>query len=609
MCASDSLEHLTMQSIRPFVLAATAATVLLTSFACSRAEAPAGPPAPANGTGQPGAPAAQPAANAGTATSSQPAPSVPVGSLPKIDPQRMLQHIKVLSSNKFEGRAPGTNGEELSVAYIETQFQDLKLKPGNPDGTFVQKVPLVGITATNTRPLTLVKGSQALGLKWKDDVVAWTKHVADTASINKSDEIFAGYGVEAPELNWNDFKDVDVKGKTIVVLVNDPPVPDPADASKLDPKTFGGDAVTYYGRWTYKFEEGARKGAAAVLIVHEDKAAGYPFNVVQGNLNEKFDIVTPDKNMARVNIEAWITSDAARKLFALAGQDYDVLKKQAVSRDFKPVPLGVQASMSIANKLRTIDSRNVVAKLEGSDPAHKDEYVVYSAHWDHFGVGTPVKGDKIYNGALDNASGVSSVLEIARVFTQVKPAPKRSILFLMVTAEEQGLLGSQYSATNPIYPLDKTLANINVDGVNQWGRTSDLTIIGLGASELDDYIKAAAAEQQRTLRGDPEPEKGFYYRYDHYNFAKQGVPALDPDAGIEFVGKPAEYGKQKRDEYTKHDYHAPSDQVKPDWDLTGAADDAELLFAVGYRVANADKYPEWRAGNEFKAKRDGMMKR
>jgi Zn-dependent M28 family amino/carboxypeptidase len=595
------MEHLTMQSIRP-LLAAAIAALLLTSAGCSRAEAPSAPPT----TNAPAQPAAQPAAPGAPSSGALPTPAAPLSSLPKIDPQRMLQHIKVMSSNKFEGRAPGTNGEELSVAYIETQFQDLKLKPGNPDGTFVQKVPLVGITATNTRPLTFVKGSQALGLKWKDDVVAWTKHVADTASIAKSDVIFAGYGVEAPEFNWNDFKDVDVKGKTIVVLVNDPPVPDPADSSKLDPKTFGGKAMTYYGRWTYKFEEGARKGAAAVLIVHEEEPAGYPFSVVQGNLNEKFDIVTPDKNMGRVNIEGWITREAAKKLFALGGQDYEALKKQAVSRDFKPVPLGVQATMSLTNKLRTIDSRNVVAKLEGSDPGLKDEYVVYSAHWDHLGVGAPVKGgtDTIYNGALDNASGVSTVLEIARAFTQVNPQPKRSILFLMVTAEEQGLLGSQYYSVTPLYPLAKTAANINIDGINQWGKTKDITVVGLGASDLDDYLRQAAQEQNRTLTPDPEPEKGFYYRSDHFNFAKQGVPALDPDSGVEFVGKPADWGKKKRDEYTKNDYHAPSDEVKPDWDLSGAAEDAQLLFAVGYRVANADKLPEWKPGNEFKAKRD-----
>jgi Zn-dependent M28 family amino/carboxypeptidase len=263
--------------------------------------------------------------------------------------------------------------------------------------------------------------------------------------------------------------------------------------------------------------------------------------------------------------------------------------------------------MAIHNELRTIDSRNMVAKLEGSDPAVKDEYVIYTAHWDHLGVGAPVNGDRIYNGALDNSAGVSMVLEIARAFTEVQPAPRRSILFLMVTAEEQGLLGSEYYARNPIYPLSKTLAAINLDGVNQWGRTKDFTVIGLGASDLDDYLRQAAAEQGRTLRPDPEPEKGFYYRSDHFNFAKQGVPALDPDAGVDFIGKPEGYGTKKRDEYTNNDYHAPSDEVKPDWDLSGAAEDGQLLFAVGYRVANADTFPKSKPGNEFKAKREAML--
>ncbi|HET7617808.1 MAG TPA: M28 family metallopeptidase [Vicinamibacterales bacterium] len=559
------------------------------------------------GGSEPSTPAASQSPAA--ASSAAPAkPAVAMSALPAIEPQAILDHIKVLSSDKFEGRAPGTKGEDLSVDYLVDQFKQLGLQPGNPDGTYIQKVPLVGITASQTRPLTFTKPGRALGLKWADEVVAWTKHVADTASIDKSDVIFCGYGIEAPEFNWNDFKDVDVKGKTIVVLVNDPPVADPNDASKLDPKMFGGNAMTYYGRWTYKFEEGARKGAAAILIVHETGPAGYPFSVVQGNLNEKFDIVTPDKNMNRSAIEGWITLDAAKKLLALGGQDFDALKKQAVSRDFKPVPLGVKASMAIQNKLRTIDSRNVVAKLEGRDPEVNDEYVVYSSHWDHLGVGAPVKGDKIYNGAVDNASGISAVLEIARAFTKVDPKPRRSILFLMVTAEEQGLLGSEYYSVTPLYPLAKTVANINIDTVNQWGKTSDLTVIGLGASDLDDYARQAAQEQSRTLRADPEPEKGFYYRSDHFNFAKQGVPALYAEPGVDFIGKPDDYGRRKRDEYTANDYHAPSDEIKPDWDLSGAAQDAQLLLAVGYRVANADRFPEWKPGNEFKAKRDEMLK-
>jgi Zn-dependent M28 family amino/carboxypeptidase len=427
--------------------------------------------------------------------------------------------------------------------------------------------------------------------------------------VNDSDVVFVGYGVEASEFNWNDFKDVDVKGKTIVVLVNDPPVPDPANASALDARTFGGKAMTYYGRWTYKFEQGARKGAAAILLVHEAGPAGYPFGVVQGNLSERFDLVTPDKNMSRASVEGWLTLDAARKLFAMAGQDFEALKKQAISRDFRPVPFGLKASMGISNKLRTIDSRNVVAKLEGSDPVRKDEYVVYTAHWDHLGVGAPVNGDTIYNGALDNATGVATVLEIAKAMKAVQPQPKRSILFLMVTAEEKGLLGSEYYSVNPLYPLAKTVAAINIDGINQWGPTKDISVIGLGASDLDDYLRQAAEEQGRTITPDPEPEKGFYYRSDHFNFAKQGVPALDPDSGVEYIGKAPEWGRKKREEYTAKDYHAPSDEVKPDWDLSGAAQDAQLMLAVGYRVANADRLPEWKPGNEFKAKRDAMMRR
>ena len=527
----------------------------------------------------------------------------------RLDGNRLLEHIKVLSSDEYGGRAPGSKGEELTVRYLEEQLKKIGLGAGNPDGTYMQNVPLVGITAANTQPLTVTKGPQKQVFKWADEVVAWSKHVAETAAIKDSELVFAGYGVEAPEFNWNDFKDVDVRGKTIVVLVNDPQVPDASDRSKLDAKTFNGNAMTYYGRWTYKFEEGARKGAAGILIVHETGPAGYPFSVVQGNLREKFDLVTPDKNMGRSAIEGWITLDAAKRILSLAGQDFDALKKQALTREFKPVPLGLRASLAVRNTMRTLDSRNVVARFDGSDAALKDDYVVYTAHWDHLGIGTAVNGDTIYNGALDNASGVAQLLEIAQAFAQAQPRPKRSVLFLMVTAEEQGLLGSQHYSVSPLYPLARTLANINIDGVNQWGRTKDITVIGMGASDLDDYLRDAATEQGRTLRPDPEPEKGFYYRSDHFNFAKQGVPALYTDTGVEFIGKPAEYSKQKRDEYTNKDYHAPSDEVKPDWDLAGAVEDGQLLYTVGYRVANADKFPEWKPGNEFRAKREEMLKK
>jgi Zn-dependent M28 family amino/carboxypeptidase len=546
---------------------------------------------------------------AGT-TAPGPTPAVqrmPIGELPDVDTDAVLQHVKTLSSDEFEGRGPGTKGEELTVAYLTDQFQKLGLKPGNSDGTYIQKVPLVGITPSPA-PLTLKKGSQTKQLKWRDDVVAWTKHVADSASLNDSEMVFVGYGVVAPEYNWDDYKDVDVKGKTLVMLVNDPPVPDPANSSELDPKTFGGKAMTYYGRWTYKYEIGAQKGAAGVLVIHETGPAGYPFDVIQQKVTEQFDLVTPDKNMGRVAIEGWISNEQARNLLKMAGQDYDALKKQAATRDFKPVPLGVQASMTINNKLRTIDSQNVVAKLEGRDPVLKNEYVVYTAHWDHLGIGPAVNGDRIYNGAQDNASGTAGLLEIAHAFTKLPAPPKRSILFLSVTAEEQGLLGSQYYSVTPIYPLAKTAANINMDGINVFGRTKDITLIGLGASELDDYVKDAAGEQGRVIRPDPEPEKGFYYRSDHFNFAKQGVPALDPDSGIDYVGKPPDYGKKVRDNYTEHDYHQPSDIVRPDWDLSGAREDLKVFFTVGYRIAEANKMPEWKPGNEFKAKREAMLK-
>jgi Zn-dependent M28 family amino/carboxypeptidase len=530
-------------------------------------------------------------------------PQVPIGQLPNVDVAALLQHTRVLSSDEYEGRAPGTKGENLTVAYLEDQFKKAGLKPGNSDGTYVQRVPLVGITPTPAS-LVFTKDEHQQTLKWKDDVVAWTKHVAPSASLDNSELVFVGYGVVAPEFNWDDYKGVDVTGKTLVMLVNDPAVPDPNNAAELDPKTFGGKAMTYYGRWTYKYEMAAQKGAAGALIIHETEPAGYGFNVVQGKTGEQFDLVTPDKNMGRAAVEGWISLDSAKSLLKSAGQDFDALKKKAATRDFKPVPLGVTASMTIANKLRTINSRNVLAKLDGSDPKLKDEFVVYTAHWDHFGK----SADGIFHGAEDDALGCASLIEMGRAFTRLQTPPRRSILFLAVTAEEQGLLGSQYYSVTPIYPLAKTVADINMDSWNTHGRTKDLTLIGFGASDLDDYARDAAAEQGRVVHGDAEPEKGFYYRSDHFNFAKQGVPALNPDSGVDYIGKPAEYATEVRKEWNEKRYHTPLDVVLPDWDLNGAREDLRVLFAVGQRVAMADKIPDWKPGNEFKAKRDAMLK-
>jgi len=553
-------------------------------------------------------PARRPSAGAALGTS-PPATQQPVTDMkaPTIAANRVLEHIKMLASDEFEGRAPGSKGEELTVNYLTEQFKKIGLTPGNTDGTYVQKVPLVGITPDPHVSLTFTKGGRQRTLKYPDEFVAWTKRVVEQAGLSSSELVFVGYGVVAPEFNWDDYKGLDVKGKTLVVLVNDPPVPDPNNPGALDPNVFGGNAMTYYGRWTYKFEIAAQKGAAGALVVHETGPAGYPYEVVKGNTGEKFDLVTPDKNMSRVAVEGWITLDQARQLLAMSGQDFDALKKQAATREFKPVPLGTTASITLHNKLRTVDSRNVIATLEGSDPALKNEYIIYSAHWDHLGRGEPVNGDDIYNGAVDNASGTAALIEMARAFTTLPSPPRRSVLFLALTAEEQGLLGSQYYAVTPIHALEKTLANINIDVINVHGRTKDFTVIGLGNSDLDDYVRAAAAEQGREIRPDPEPEKGFYYRSDHFNFAKLGVPALDPDDGVEFVGKPADYGKRVRDNWTANIYHKPQDDVKSDWDLSGAVEDLQLLWTVGYRVAQAEKYPEWKPGTEFKAIRDRML--
>jgi Zn-dependent M28 family amino/carboxypeptidase len=550
-------------------------------------------------------PTNQPNANAPVSTASESADLKPA--FDSIQANDIMEHTKVLSSDEYEGRGPGTKGEELSVKYLTEQFQRLGLKPGNPDGTYVQKVPLAGFTAQATASFSA--GGKKINLQFPKDYVAVSRRFVPESKVENSDMVFVGYGVVAPEYGWDDYKGVDVRGKTIVMLINDPAVPDATDATKLDSKMFKGNAMTYYGRWTYKYEIASEKGAAAAIIIHETGPAGYPYEVVSGSWSrENFDIQSPDKNMGRVAVESWITTDRAKELFTASGQDFDALKKSAVTKDFKPVTLNAKANFDIKNTLREINSNNVVAKLEGSDPKLKNEYVIYSAHWDHLGRDPKLPGDQIFNGALDNASGTAALLEIAEAFTKLATAPKRSILFLAVTAEEKGLLGAKYYATNSLYPLNKTAANINMDGVNQWGRTKDITMVGDDNSTMIDFLKEVASAQGRVVNPDPEPEKGFYYRSDHFEFAKQGVPALYTDAGQDYVGKDAAYSKQKRDEYTNNDYHKVSDQIKPDWDLSGAVEDVQMLTWIGYRVAQTEKLPEWKAGSEFKAKRDESLR-
>ena len=517
----------------------------------------------------------------------------------------MLQHINALAADSMEGRAPGTPGEEKAVAYIMNQYKALGLKPGNPDGTYIQTVDLIGYTPHPTASFTAA--GKTISLRFPDDYVANSRHNRPETKVQNSDVVFVGYGVVAPEYGWDDYKGMDVTNKTILMLINDPAVPTAGDTAQLDSTVFKGRAMTYYGRWTYKFEIASEKKAAAIFIIHETGPAGYPYEVVRGsNSREQFDVILPDADK-RVGVEGWITLDKAKELLAASGQSFDSLKAAARRKDFKPVALNAKANVNVKIGVRQVKSKNVVAKLEGTD--RKDEYVVYTAHWDHLGRDSLAQGDQIYNGALDNASGVSSMLEIAKAFTKLSTPPKRSVLFLAVTAEEKGLLGAKYYAEHPLYPLNKTIADINIDGINQWGRTKDFTVIGLGNTMLDDVLRGVLTAQGRVVRPDPEPEKGFYYRSDHFEFAKQGVPALYTEPGIEFIGKPAGYGMQKRNEYTEKDYHNPSDQVKPDWDLAGAVDDSRVLFRVGTLVAHEEALPEWKAGTEFKAKRDSMMKK
>jgi Zn-dependent M28 family amino/carboxypeptidase len=529
------------------------------------------------------------------------APSPPDAALRSFSPDALLKHIRTLSSDEFEGRGPGSKGEQLTISYLQDQFRTIGLEAGNPDGTYFENVPLVGIRPDPQMKLTLSGRGRKLEPKFQKDFVAWTKRVEDSASID-ADLIFVGYGVQAPEDNWDDFKGVDVKGKVLVVLVNNPRVP--------GDKIFGTPAMTYYGRWTYKFEKAAELGAAGCLIIHNTERAGYPWDVVRNSWSgEQFDLATPDKNMGRVAVEGWISGETADALMnKMAGKSLARLTEAAAGRDFKPVPLGVRATLSIKNTLRRVESHNVIARLPGSDPKLKDEYVIYTAHWDHFGIGPEVNGDKIYHGAKDNASGAAALIEIARASKQLKVPPRRSLLFLSVTAEEQGLLGSRYYAEYPLYPLARTAAVINMDAINVLGRTRDLVMIGRGSSTLDEIVDEVARQQGRTVHGDPEPEKGSFYRSDHFSFAKQGVPALDPKEGVDYVGKPTGWGLEMRQRYTLEDYHKPSDKIKDDWDLSGLVEDCQLYLLVGYRVANDPRMPEWKPGAEFKAKREASLR-
>ncbi len=509
----------------------------------------------------------------------------------------LKKDIAVLASDSFMGRKPFTKGETLTIDYLQKQYAAIGLEPGN--GTsFVQDVPMVNILATAAPQMQVKSAKSSFTLKAYDDYIIWTDKTDSAISLDNSDLIFAGYGVVAPEYNWNDYEGLDVKGKVVMVMVNDP------GFWVGDTTLFKGTTMTYYGRWTYKFEEAARQGAKGCLIIHNTKAASYPFSVQQKSFNtSRLKLDNRGKDIKNCDVIGWMTETTANKLFTAAGFDSSLLIK-ANQRGFKAVPLALQASTTMKVEATYSKSYNVIGKITGSQ--RPDEVIIYTAHWDHLGIGRPdATGDSIYNGALDNATGTAGLLELARVFKSLKTKPERTIIFLSVTSEEQGLLGSQYYAENPVYPADKTVANINMDGLNRFASTKDIVVIGEGQSDLEDYLKEEVAKADRYISFDSHPEAGYYYRSDHFNFAKAGIPALYTESGIDVVGKGKEYGKKIADEYNDNNYHQPSDNFDAStWTLEGAISDLKLMFLVGKRLAFEKQWPQWKASSEFKAIRD-----
>jgi len=539
-------------------------------------------------------PAALMAAEAKPAPASLNLPAGAEQAAKAIDRESLEAPIRHLSDDKLEGRGPSSRGDEMARQYLADSLKSLGYQPGAADGSWQQAVSIVGITSAVPKTWDFKTGDKTVALKYWDDFIGASGVQAPTSSIRNAELVFVGYGIEAPEYQWNDFKGMDLKGKVIVMMNNDP---------DWDPKLFEGNRRLYYGRWTYKYESAARQGAAAAIIIHTTPSAGYPWQVVQTSWSgEQFEL--PAAGEPRIQVAAWTTEDAARKLFAAAGQDLAKLVQQAKNRSFKPVPLGITTSLEMANKITQVKTGNVLGRLEGSDPKLKDEVVLYSAHHDHLGIGEPDKeGDKIYNGAIDNAAGCAQLLAIAKAFTKLPQRPKRSILISFVAAEEQGLLGSEYLAAHPPVPAGKIAANINYDGGNMLGRTSDLTYIGLGKSSLDNVVRGLAQRQGRKVLGDQFPDRGFFYRSDQFNFAKIGVPAIYLEGGTAYIGKPKEWGKQQMEDYEEHRYHQPSDEYDPKWTYDGIIEDAQIGFYAGLSIAETPQLPAWNPGDEFEAAR------
>lgn len=533
---------------------------------------------------------------AGAATPA-PAPVTPAekAAAKAITEDEIRGHTRFLASDLLEGRAPATRGDKLAQEYIQAQMESLGLEPGAAEGSWIQKVPLVGIVGKVPEKLSVSRDARKAEFTKLQDYVAFSGTQKPQSQVNAAEIVFVGYGIVAPEFQWDDYKDVDVKGKVLLMMNNDP---------EDDPKTFAGKTRLWYGRWDYKYSIAAQKGAVGAFIIHTQPSAGYPWQVVQTSWSrERFEL--PYEGEPRVEIKGWFTEDASKKIVALGGQDLDRLRAGALKRDFRPTPLGVTLSLAIENTVQTKESGNVVGKLPGSDTRLAREAVIYTAHHDHLGMKTDPKPgeDAIFNGALDNASGVAAMIAIVKAFGELPKAPRRTVYFAAVTAEEQGLLGSEYLARHPPIEPGRIAANINIDGVSIFGRTKDLTVIGLGKSELDATITSLAKMQGRVVKPDQFPDRGFFYRSDQFNLAKIGVPAAYFDSGTEVIGKPPGWGTKRIEEWEAKDYHQPSDHLTDAWDLGGAIEDAQLAFWLGVKVANADRMPNWTPGDEFEAAR------
>jgi Zn-dependent M28 family amino/carboxypeptidase len=512
-----------------------------------------------------------------------------------ISADRIRAHVKFLASDLLEGRGPGTRGGDLATEYIATQFAISGLKPAGDGGTFFQQVPLIGIGTEPSAQLSASKGGDTLEFKWESEFVGVNERLTEQDQF-EAEAVFVGHGIVAPEFQWNDFKDVDVRGKVVVLFTNEP--------ASDDPKFFGGRALTYYGRWTYKYEEATRKGAVGAIIIHTTPTAGYGWEVVRNSWSREQPYVKLAPGEPALSLAGWVSKDAGERLLALAGHHVDELLKAADSRDFRPIPLGVRIRCNLPTKVRDIQTRNVAGLAEGSDPKLKSEVVIYSAHWDHLGVGTPVNGDAIYNGAVDNGTGCGILLELAHAWASQATKPRRSALFLAATAEEGGLRGSEYYATHPEIAPGKTALAMNYDGLFPFGRTRDVVINGAERTTAWPVVEAIAKQMELTINRDPRPEQGTYYRSDHFSFAHAGIPAFSVEEGDDFIGKPNDFGTKVFEEYNEKHYHQPSDEFQESWDFSGLAEMARFGFLIGTEVANQNGLPTWRAGDEFLAARE-----